>query len=1155
MRCAACERENPPGSRFCNGCGARLDAACASCGQVNPADAAFCNACGARVGAAREPAPTDPRAYTPRHLAERILRTRSTLEGERKHVTVLFCDLEGSTPLAERLGPEAMHAAMDRFIRLICEQVHAFEGTVNQFLGDGAMALFGAPLAIEGAPRRALQAALGIRRAIAPLSAELRERHGVDLRLRIGIHSGPVVVGRIGDDLRMDYTAVGDTTHLASRMQGVAAADSILISDATAHLVAGYFELRDRGAVTLKGVAEPVRIHEVVAERAARDRVEARAATGLTPLVGRGRELAVLEDAFASASTGRGRVVFIVGEAGLGKSRLLFEFRQRLANVPHGWIEGRCASYARSTAFHPIVDALRRRIGIDERDDEVAALAKIQAEEEREGGSLAWTLPFVRHLLSLPVGDPAVEGMDAAIRRSETSRALRARLERAAERGAFVFVIEDLHWIDKASEELVEYLTDALPTLRGLVLLTHRPGYTHPFGDRSYHLRLALEPLSGTEMEQMAESVLDTTGMPGELRALIARKAEGNPFFVEEVTRSLQEAGAFRSVGGRVELAHALDELAVPDSIHDVLMARLDRLGDEPKRALQIASVIGREFAVRLLERIHEEGARLAPLLAELRTLELIYEKANHPELAFMFKHALTHDVAYASVLETRRKALHRIVGLAIEELYRDRLAEHYEALAHHFGAGDEPEKAFHYHVRASEKAVDAFANQAAADHCRRALDLADRLGDAVPRDVRRELEERLGHVLHLVSEFTPSGHAYERAAALADDPGFDHANAAYSYTWGHAYERAQASLDAGRANARSRPSQGFLRFVDAFAHAVTGDLDRYEVLVAEGEQLADGHIASLAFGHFLAGQLAEWRGDYRRAAAECRAAAESARKERLTEVLASSLWFESKALCCLGAYAPALANLRESLDLAERIGYRSHQARILNTIGWMHAEIGATSRAAEANGRAEQIARQMVHEGLLPGAPEIHGNAAINLAGNQLALGELGRAAEILAEIRAQVDRETDPWLLWRYRLHLIDAEGCLALARRDPAMALSLAEQELAGARARGLRKLEARALELVARSLAAQDERARAAASIDEAIAIATAIEYPPVIWRAHALAAELAARAGRRDARDRAVAAARASLASAAQDLPEDLLRELRGLGDRLLARAG
>jgi class 3 adenylate cyclase len=616
-----------------------------------------------------------PRAYTPPHLVERILRTRGAIEGERKLVTVVFCDLADSTPVAERLGAELMHEVMDRCIRLILEQVHRYEGTVNQFLGDGVMALFGAPLALEDAPRRAVVAALAIQRALEPLTRELRAPTASTSAWHR--HPLPSVVGRIGDDLRRDHTGGGDTTNLADRLQKLAAPGSVLLSDTTRRAVEGWFELKDLGEFEVKGKAEPVRAFEALAERAVFDRIAVGAETGLTPLVGRERELDTLRDALASARDGRGQVVFLVGEAGLGKSRLLHEFRRTLAGTPHAWFEGRCASYAHATPFHPIADCLRHAFGLNEHDDEVEALAKIEAVEQSSGDALAWTLPFVRLLLSLPSGEPAVDRMDAATRRSETFRALRERMLRTAGSTLFVLVIEDLHWIDKASEEFLEFLTDSVPAERALVLLTHRPGYRHPFGDRSFHRRLSLQSLTERETERMASAVLEGRRVPAELQALLTRKAEGNPFFLEEVTRSLLEEGALRRSGDELELTRPSEDVRIPDRIQDVLMARLDRLDDTSKRALQIASVIGREFALRLLERIHETGATLGPVVDELRALELIYEKARHPELAYMFKHALTHDVAYESVLASRRRALHRGVADAIEELYRDRLAEH----------------------------------------------------------------------------------------------------------------------------------------------------------------------------------------------------------------------------------------------------------------------------------------------------------------------------------------------------------------------------------------------------------------------------------------------------------------------------------------------
>ncbi len=878
---------------------------CPSCGELNPAGQKFCDACAAPLGASPEVTAgsgresQDPRAYTPKHLADRILTSKSAMEGERKHVTVLFADVVGFTALGERCDPEELHSLMDRAFRVILNEVHRFEGTVNQFTGDGVMALFGAPLALEGAPRNAVRAALAIHRGLSALDEEVRARWNRKFQMRIGIHTGPVVVGKIGDNLRMDYTAVGDTTNLAARLQQSAAPGSIVVSKTTEQLVRGYVDSRDLGTLQLKGKSAPVHAFEMIGERSMRSRIEATVEEGLTALVGREAELRALQTSYEAVAEGRGRVVFIVGEAGLGKSRLLYEFRETLADHDHAWIEGHCASFARDTAFHAVADSVRRRLGIDDHDNDQSAIAKIEASREELGENLDWTLPFIRHLLSLPAGDQALLDMDAATRRSETVRALVARFHRISELRPIVLVIEDLHWIDAASEQFLVYLAESIPSSRALVLLTHRPGYEHPFGDRSYHVRLALQPLNSADMDTMTQSLLRADDVPTELQTIIARKAEGNPFFVEEVTKSLVEEGALQRSESGMRLARRLDEIAIPDSIQDVLMARLDRLDADAKLAIQTASVIGREFALRLLDRIVEVGDGVPTVVNGLRSLELIYEKRNHPELAYMFKHALTHDVAYHSILVQRRRELHALVAQSIEELYPDRLPEHYESLAHHFAQGQDWSRALHYLELAAEKAAEAYANKAAAQLLKKAVEVCDTLGDSVPRKDRARIESRLAEVLAYQSEFREAGEHYVAASDQQDDPDDKTLSlclASYYFHWAHDYDHDEATRMKALSLAKEHGSEvgrGFAIMLEGFFAATQrGDIDAFDRATAEGMRIGSEHPAVRGAAGQFRGMLAEWVGNYNEAIPLLQNALADFRSIKRTDFMAQCAWF-----------------------------------------------------------------------------------------------------------------------------------------------------------------------------------------------------------------------------------------------------------------------
>jgi class 3 adenylate cyclase len=1122
VQCGCCGKENRDDARFCRGCGAALARTCTGCGAILFEDAAFCDWCGAPAGATAPIAAPAPSSYTPAHLAARIRASRGALEGERKLVTVLFADVVGSTTIAETIDPEEMRTLMDRCFGHMLEEVHRYEGTVNQFTGDGVMALFGAPLALEDAPRRAVLSGLAIQRVLASCRDELRDTCALDLQVRIGIHTGLVVVGRIGNDLRMEYTAIGDPTNLAARLQALAAPGAVVVSEATHRLTAGFFETHDLGLHGVKGKREPVRVFEVTSERPGRSVLDALAARGLTPLAGRRRELAALMEAFDDTAEGHGHLVFVVGEAGIGKSRLLLEFRRALDDRPHTWIEGRCASYGASTAFLPIVDMWRRSLAIEDHDDEATAAGKVDAGVDVLGADLAWTKPYMRLLLSLPAGDDAVEASDPATQRAETTRALKALTLRASEREPVVMLVEDLHWIDTASEEYLAFLADAVPTARVMLVLTHRTGHRHVFGDRSYHRRIAVGALDQADMTRMACALLETPSLPDDLASLLAAKAEGNPLFVEEVTKSLLEEGVLRREGDRIVLARALADIAVPDSIHGVLMARLDRLDAGPKQALQLASVIGREFALRLLARVTEAGDAVSELVAELRALELIYEKAAHPELAYMFKHALTHDVAYESILLQRRRHLHRTIGLAIEELYADRLVEHYETLALHFSRAEEWPRAFDYHARAAEKALGAFASDVAIHHCREALAIAERLGADAPDGRRRALEELLGAASFYTSRFVDSGEAYARAAALSPDVA-DRATNLYrageGFIWGNRYDAGARTLEEAVHLARRhrlRGIEGLALAQQAFQGVVTtGDIPRFAPLLENAMRAATeaGSEEALAVARTYLYETLEWRGRYREAIPICEAVETAGRRLGLAHLVIWAQWFHAKAASCLGDYGHSLAMLGACLDLCERIGDRAWRTRMLNTTGWVLAEIGAEVESRAHNEAATRLAYELGHE-------ELIANSETNLALNHLVAGRVDEAVGIVERLQARLAGPSDPWMRWRWSLHVDDAAGRLALARGDPAGALTAADHELVGARRIEARKLEVRAQNLRAAALLALERLDDADAAIDDALTTAASIVYPAGEWRTLRLRTIAARRRSRRDVADEA-----------------------------------
>ena len=1072
----------------------------------------------------------EPHSYTPPHLVEKILTSHAALNGERKQVTVLFCDLANSTGLAEQLGPETMYTVLNQFFAIALSAVHRYEGTINQFLGDGFMALFGAPIAHEDHARRAVLAALELRRQLFAYNASHSLPQDVELSLRMGINTGLVVVGAIGDNLRMDYTAVGDTTNIAARLEQEAGSNQIIISGTTHRLVGGYCTTNALGRFALKGKTEPIEAWEVIAAHATRTRLEVEAERGLSPFVARARELRILHECMAQAQASHGQVVFLVGDAGIGKSRLLLEFRHQLGETEVTWLEGHALSFGQSMALHPVVELLKRNFRIEEADAEGVIIEKIAQGVLRLGEALRPTLPYLRTLLAVDPGDATVSTMDPQLRRAEIFEALRRLLLRAAEIRPQVLVFEDLHWIDHATEAFLQATLDSIATSRVLCLFTYRPGYTHPFGERTYHTRLTLPTLSTADSITMAQALLDSKRLPTELETRIALKAEGNPFFIEEVVKSLQEIGAIQRQEGQYVLAQPFEDIVVPDTIHDVLMARIDRLADAPKQTLQLASVIGREFTYRLLARLADIQERVEGYLQELKAIELIYETSVFPELAYMFKHALTQDVAYHSLLAQRQQALHRLVGQAIEALYADRLPEHYEVLAYHAAKGKEWEKALAYFRRAAEKAMQAFANREALLLLDQALEAAQELGDAVDNAILLSIHQEKAKLYFVLSDFDQARIEGEQALHLARRVGDQTGEAGalvsmgLASTYNHDFEQA---LDDSRQAITlaeaidSKPAIAGARWTIGAVHALTGQLDqsRQELDTAVRVSRAVGDVTSQSLGLALLGEIKNWEGKYTEAIGVTSEGLTLSRDHNLLFSLLLNLFTYGLALTGRGDYDEAHRTFQEGLALAEKVGEEFWGLRFLNSQGWLYSECGDLERAADLN-------QQSAAKGHARSEAETIANAELNLADIFLTRGDFALAEEFLDGISRLVRNPvTSDWMKWRYSTHLFASLGELRLAQGDLPGAQEGVNQCLEIATRTHALKYLVKSWRLQGQIALARHEYDEAEQWLQQALSLAETVGNPTQIWQTHLVQGHLHSARRSRERAEQAYLAAR------------------------------
>ena len=752
MRCHKCHSDNREGVKYCEECGAKLGLECPTCKAKIPLGKKFCGNCGHVAKKPQDISAIDyskPRSYTPKFLADKILTNRSALEGERKLVTVFFADVANYTAISEKLDPEEVHHIMDGCFETLMDEIHRYEGTINQFTGDGVMALFGAPLAHEDHAQRACHAALAIQKSLAPYSDKIKQNFGLEFKLRIGLNSGLVVVSSIGNDLRMDYTAVGDTTNLASRMESKAGPGKILLSGATYKLVKDFFEFNPLGKIQVKGKAQPQEAYELIKVGDIETRINAAVAKGPTKFVGRKNTMATLKECFGLALSGSGQVVGIVGEAGVGKSRSLFEFANQLPPGEIKYLEGRCLHFGSGMAYLPMLDILRSYFGIKEGDSESGLQKKLFEKIRQLDKRLVDTLPSFQELLSIKVDDVKYLQLDPGHKKLMTFEAIRNLLIRESDKRPLVLAVEDLHWIDKTSEECINYLIDGLANTRIMLILLYRLEYTHQWGSKSYYTKIGLTQLGAESSRLLVQAILEDDDVPSDIRELVLSRAGGNPLFIEELTHSLMESGTIVRRGSEYILTRDLSKIQVPETIQGIIAARIDRIEESMKHVIQIASVIGREFAFRILQRIIEMKKDLKSQLLNLQGLELISQKRLFPELEYIFKHALTQEVAYNSLLQKRRKELHEKIGRAIESLYPNRIEEYYELLAYHYVKGGNADKALFYLDLAIQKAVMVNAMDDAFSH----FDQAMRLLAGLPENKERS-KQRIALLVNMAIAF-----------------------------------------------------------------------------------------------------------------------------------------------------------------------------------------------------------------------------------------------------------------------------------------------------------------------------------------------------------------------------------------------------------------
>ena len=1084
---------------------------CPTCRKDLPDSAKFCSQCGHKLSAAAPGGET----HGPDEAAA------AALAGERRSATVVFSDMTGFTPMTERLDPEEVQGLMSRVKARADEIAARYEGVVNQFVGDEVVTLFGIPVAHEDDAVRAVRAAQELHAAVRALSVEVADRIGQPLAMHTGINTGLIVV-QSADGRDGTYSLTGDTVNTCARLAAMAGPDEILLAPETQRGVAPFFKTEALAAVALKGKALQITPYRVIGGGLARSRFEAAEQRGLTRYVGRERELRTLQESLAEAVQGRGQALTLVGEAGMGKSRLLHEFRRALVPGSLNLVFGRCSVQGRNHPYLPFLDMMRTWFGISDTDGPADLTGKITAGARALDPALDAHLATLLHLFAVPgQGLPAATSPDVVQRKIR--EAMLACLAAGAKSRPLLLVAEDLHWVDPASEDVLRHYIQALPALRVLLLLSYRPEHRPAWGEHAHLKTLRLTPLALENTRAVVASALGADSVPEDLAQAIHAKTDGNPFFTEEISFTLSEEGVVRVENGKLALMQPAAHLRLPDTVQSVIRSRIDRLDDAKRELLRLASVVGREFTENLVARLSASGTPVPMHLAGLKQLEMILEKHQEPELRFMFKHAITHEVAYQSLLVRRRKILHKLVGLGIEELYAERLGEFYEMLAHHFAEGAVWDKAVHYLVKAGTRARQHWAIGVAQAHLERAAAILERPGVAVPWEDRADLLYQHGLVIASLGQAAKAFDMLESAVHLVRQHGsrerlipllIDHIPvASFAQRPADMYRYAEELESLAEGDPDLLLAAAAMKWA---SRLFFDDLERTFVEEERARELMARRPNSpfIPFFALNLGASYRWRG-------ECRACTDllAPMLPVAKEVVPFSyylhmVFFHGLALGEQGRFGEAIATLTVGRAQAVEAGEKYTIPKLDNCLAWVHRELCLLDDAMRLNTAALDAIMAMFGPGVTH-LFEVESQTRIDLAENCLLAA---RPDDALQHLEIVIENAKSPdyaFVRGHWLARCLLALGEAWLAKGDPTRAESfLARLEPQGwTRRFPFRKYQVRAARLRGAILQAQGRAAEAEAPLREALAGAQALGNPSELWRSEQVLGAWHERAGR------------------------------------------